>query len=41
MDREGSADVFLFEGFRLDRRGGVLYQLDREDVGTPVAETMR
>jgi DNA-binding winged helix-turn-helix (wHTH) protein len=36
MDREGSADVFLFEGFRLDRRGGVLYQLDREDVGTPV-----
>ena len=36
MDREGSADVFLFEGFRLDRRGGVLYQVDREGVGTPV-----
>jgi class 3 adenylate cyclase/DNA-binding winged helix-turn-helix (wHTH) protein len=36
MDREGSADVFLFEGFRLDRRGGVLYQMDREGVGTPV-----
>src|SRR5215469_7126027 len=36
MDREGSADVFLFEGFRLDRRGGVLYQVDREGMGTPV-----
>src|SRR5262249_25891018 len=37
MDRESSADVFLFEGFRLDRRGGVLYRLDREVVGTPVS----
>jgi class 3 adenylate cyclase/DNA-binding winged helix-turn-helix (wHTH) protein/predicted ATPase len=37
MHREGSADVFVFEGFRLDRRGSVLYQVDREGVGTPVS----
>jgi hypothetical protein len=29
MEREDLADVFLLEGFRLDRRGGVLYQVDR------------
>jgi adenylate cyclase len=37
MDRVGSADTFLFEGFRLDRRGGVLSRLDQGDVPTPVA----
>ena len=37
MDRFGSANSILFEGFRLDRRGGCLFQLDREGVGAPVA----
>jgi adenylate cyclase len=27
LDGPGSADILLFEGFRLDRRGGVLYRL--------------
>jgi hypothetical protein len=29
MDRVGSADGVLFEGFRLDLRGGVLFRLDQ------------
>ncbi len=37
MDVLGSADILLFEGFRLDRRGGVLYRLDRGASGMPVA----
>jgi DNA-binding winged helix-turn-helix (wHTH) protein len=37
MDRDGSSDGVLFEGFRLDRRGGVLFRLDQGGVATPVA----
>jgi TolB-like protein len=37
MDRVGSAESILFEGFRLDRRVGCLFRLDREGAGTPVA----
>jgi adenylate cyclase len=36
MDGLGSADVFLFEGFRLDRRGGVLFRLDQGNGDEPV-----
>jgi DNA-binding winged helix-turn-helix (wHTH) protein len=36
MDRVGSADSVLFEGFRLDRRGGCLFRLDQEGVAAPV-----
>lgn len=36
MDELGSADILLFEGFRLDRRGGVLYRSGQGDVGVPV-----
>jgi DNA-binding winged helix-turn-helix (wHTH) protein len=36
VDVLGSADILLFEGFRLDRRGGVLYRSDREALGVPV-----
>jgi adenylate cyclase len=32
----GSADSFLFEGFRLDRHGGVLFRLDQSGEGMPV-----
>jgi DNA-binding winged helix-turn-helix (wHTH) protein len=32
----GPADILLFGGFRLDRRGGVLYRLDQGAVGVPV-----
>jgi DNA-binding winged helix-turn-helix (wHTH) protein len=32
----GSADILMFEGFRLDRTGGVLYRLDRGTSGVPV-----
>jgi TolB-like protein/tetratricopeptide (TPR) repeat protein len=32
----GSADILLFEGFRLDRRGGVLYRPGSGAVGAPV-----
>jgi len=35
MDEPGSANILLFEGFRLDRRGGVLYQLGQA-VPAPV-----
>jgi TolB-like protein len=37
MDKLGSADTFLFEGFRLDRRGGCLFRVDQGGVATPVA----
>ena len=36
MDGLGSADILLFEGFRLDCRGGVLYRLDQAGAA-PVA----
>jgi TolB-like protein/Flp pilus assembly protein TadD len=32
----GSPETLLFEGFRLDLRGGVLYRLGQKDVGAPV-----
>jgi DNA-binding winged helix-turn-helix (wHTH) protein len=37
MDRVGSADGVLFEGFRFDQRGGCLFRLDQGGVPTPVA----
>ena len=37
MDRLGSADILLFEGFRLDRSGGGLFRLDQADIAAPVA----
>ena len=37
VDMLGSADILLFEGFRLDRRGAVLYRLDQGASGVPVA----
>ncbi len=36
VDVLGLADILLFEGFRLDRRGAVLYRLDRGALGVPV-----
>jgi TolB-like protein/DNA-binding winged helix-turn-helix (wHTH) protein len=36
MDRLGSADILLFEGFRLDRSGGGLFRLDEADTAAPV-----
>ena len=36
MDGLGSADILLFEGFRLDRRGGVLYRSAQGAVGVPI-----
>src|SRR5215472_8050031 len=36
MNGLGSADVFLFEGFRLDRRAGVLSRLKDGCVASPV-----
>ena len=36
MDEPDSADILLFEGFRLDRRGGVLYRLGHGDESAPV-----
>ena len=36
MDELGSAEILLFEGFRLDRRGGVLYRLHDGDAAIPV-----
>jgi len=41
MDRVGSADTLLFEGFRLDRRGGCLFRLDQKAGATPVALGLR
>jgi TolB-like protein/Flp pilus assembly protein TadD len=37
MDRVVSAENILFEGFRLDRRGGCLFRLDQDGAGTPVS----
>jgi len=36
MDELGSADIFLFGGFRLDRRGGVLFRLNPAGGAEPV-----
>ena len=36
MDELGSPEIFLFDGFRLDRRGGVLYRLGERDAAVPV-----
>lgn len=36
MGELGSADILLFEGFRLDRRGGVLYRPGPGAMGAPV-----
>jgi TolB-like protein/DNA-binding winged helix-turn-helix (wHTH) protein len=37
MDGLGSADIFLFEGFRFDRPGGGLFRLDEKGIAAPVA----
>jgi TolB-like protein len=37
MGRVGAANTFIFEGFRLDRRGGALFRLDQGAGATPVA----
>jgi TolB-like protein/DNA-binding winged helix-turn-helix (wHTH) protein len=37
MDGLGSADIFLFEGFRFDRRGGGLFRLDGAGVAEPIS----
>ena len=37
MDRLGSADIFLFERFRLDSSGGGLFRLDQGGSAAPVA----
>src|SRR5438445_8393266 len=37
MEALSSADISLFEGFRLDRRGGVLYGRDERGVFAPMA----
>jgi TolB-like protein/DNA-binding winged helix-turn-helix (wHTH) protein len=36
MDALAAADISLFEGFRLDRRGGVLFRRDQQGVFTPI-----
>ena len=36
MDGLGSAEIFLFEGFRVDRRGGGLFRLDGAGVAEPI-----
>ena len=37
MDALAAADIFLFQGFRLDRRGGVLFGRDQQGVFAPIA----
>ena len=37
MDELGSAEDLLFESFRLDRRGGVLYRLGQGNESAPIA----
>jgi DNA-binding winged helix-turn-helix (wHTH) protein len=37
MDALAAADISLFEGFRLDRRGGVLFRRDQQGVFAPIA----
>jgi len=41
MDALGTGDVFLFEGFRLDPRGGGLSRRDEQDTFVPVAISSR
>src|SRR5271165_73870 len=36
MDALATGDIFLFEGFRLDRRGGGLYRRDERGVFVPM-----
>ena len=36
MDALAAADIFLLEGFRLDRRGGVLFGRDQQGVFAPI-----
>src|ERR1700730_13569735 len=36
MDTPSSTDIFLFEGFRLDRRGGVLYRRTEHGAFAPM-----
>jgi TolB-like protein len=37
MDERATADVFLFEDFRLDRHAGALFQRDNKGAAVPVA----
>ena len=37
MDALAAADIFLFQGLRLDRRGGVLFGRDQQGVFAPIA----
>jgi adenylate cyclase len=37
MDAPAAADISLFEGFRLDRRAGVLFRRDQKGVFMPIA----
>jgi hypothetical protein len=37
MDRLGSSDILLFEGFQFDRRAGRPFRLDQAGIATPVA----
>jgi TolB-like protein/DNA-binding winged helix-turn-helix (wHTH) protein len=37
VDKLGSADIFLFEGFRLDRAGGCLFRTNGSGIAEPVA----
>jgi TolB-like protein/DNA-binding winged helix-turn-helix (wHTH) protein len=41
MEAFGVGDVFLFEGFRLDRRGGGLFRRDEHGAFVPVAISSR
>jgi adenylate cyclase len=37
MDALAATDIFLGEGFRFDRRGGVLFRRDQQGVSAPIA----
>src|ERR1700730_17882903 len=37
MDALTATDIFLGEGFRLDRRGGVLFRRDQQAAFAPIA----
>jgi hypothetical protein len=37
MAAVASANIYLFQGFRLDRRAGVLFQKDQQGVFMPLA----
>src|SRR6266436_7280698 len=37
MDARAAADIFLVEGFRLDRHGGVLFRRDQQGAFAPIA----